>query len=80
MRCTSPIPLWNRVLVMVSALVQGGGARVKAVSRKWGIPVITLSRWLSVVARDVCADPGVALETGRAGGAARGGAAAVCAG
>ena len=32
------------LLVMVSALVAGDGARVEAVSRKWGIPVLTLRR------------------------------------
>ena len=30
---------------MVSALVSGGGARVQALGRKWGVPVITLNRW-----------------------------------
>ena len=33
------------LLVMVSALVAGDGARVEAVRRKWGIPVLTLRRW-----------------------------------
>ena len=33
------------LFVRVSALVAGGGARVQALGRKWGIPVITLSRW-----------------------------------
>ena len=33
------------LLVMVSALVLGGGARVKAISAKWGIPLVTLKRW-----------------------------------
>ena len=33
------------LFVVVSALVAGDGARVEAISRKWGIPVITLNRW-----------------------------------
>ena len=33
------------LFVMVGALVAGGGARVEAIGRKCGIPVITLRRW-----------------------------------
>ena len=40
-RCFRVAPL----LVMVSALVAGDGARVQALGRKWGVPVVTLSRW-----------------------------------
>ena len=33
------------LLVMVSALVLGGGARMEAIGRKYGVPVRTLNRW-----------------------------------
>ena len=33
------------LLVMVSALVLGGGARMEAIGRKCGVPVRTLNRW-----------------------------------
>lgn len=33
------------LFVMVSALVLGGGARVEALGRRWGVPVLTLKRW-----------------------------------
>ena len=33
------------LFVVVSALVAGDGARVQALGRKWGVPVVTLSRW-----------------------------------
>ena len=51
-----------------------GGARAQV-----GGPVGHAEALAAVVAREVRADPGVACEAGRAGGGARGGAAAVCA-
>ena len=33
------------LFLMVSALVLGGGARLETISRKWGIPTVTLRRW-----------------------------------
>lgn len=33
------------LFVVVGALVAGAGARVEAIGRKWGIPLITLRRW-----------------------------------
>ena len=33
------------LFVMVNALVLAGGARLEAIGRQWGVPVLTLRRW-----------------------------------
>ena len=65
------------LLVMVSALVAGDGARVEAVRRKWGIPVLTLRRWRQWWRETFAQTRAWRAEAGRAGGGARGGATAV---
>ena len=59
------------LFLLVSALVLGG-ARLEGDRPQVGDPGVDAAPLAAVVARDVPEDPGVAVEAGRAGGAARG--------